>query len=227
MGVPPSATVAAELVRNSRPHLASGQDESTALPDLSRIATQVTAKARVRAGAQHRGFHVRSFAILFRRFCTCCGSLDVISVFGPIFRILQCRSRDSLCAHFCGSRGSEVLVAARQVDRRRPALGLSGGRPAQMLVRGRRRDGDGEEAASASRRRISCRYGRREKVRSVQAEDGGGCARGAAALRTRGYDSAEPVCARAGGWCRSRRCDRDRDPHVADLPFRARRPAHA
>lgn len=35
---------------------AHGQNESTALPDLSRIATQVTAKALVRAGAQHRGF---------------------------------------------------------------------------------------------------------------------------------------------------------------------------
>src|SRR4051794_7975727 len=44
------------------------QNESTAPPDLSRIVTQVEVKGR--AGGRNTGVsHVRSFAILLRRFC--------------------------------------------------------------------------------------------------------------------------------------------------------------
>ena len=99
-----------------------GQNESTAPPDLSRIVTQVAAKGRS-AGARNTGvFHVRSFAILHRRFCPSRRSPDFTCVFESFCRLLQCRSPAS---HSARSRGRGVPVAARQVDGGRSALGLS------------------------------------------------------------------------------------------------------
>ena len=97
------------------------QNESIALPDLCRIVTQVAAKGRS-AGAQHRGIHVRSFAILLRYSCPSCRSLGFACVFESFGRLLQCRSPSSYSAR---SRGRGVPVAAGQVDGGRPSLGLS------------------------------------------------------------------------------------------------------
>jgi hypothetical protein len=65
-----------------------GQNESTALPDLGRIATQVAAKGRARVGRNTGGFHVRSFAILLRRFSPCRRSLDVACIFESLRRLV-------------------------------------------------------------------------------------------------------------------------------------------
>ena len=171
-----------------------GQNKSTALPDLSRIVTQVAAKGRARRGRNTGVSHVRSFAILLRRFCSSRRSGHVACVFEYFYRLVQYHSPASHAAR-CRGSGRGVLVAARQVDGGRPTLGLSIGRPPQMLVPGRRGD-RGEEAGSSSRREVSRRRFRGERGRAAQAEGGRGCACGAVALRTGGNVSADATCAR-------------------------------
>ena len=173
----------------------SGQNESTALPDLSRIVTQVTAKGR--AWGRNTGvFHVRSFTSLLRRFCPSRKSFDVACVFESFCRLVQRRSPDSRCARL---RGKELFAATRQVDGARSALGLSFGRPPQMLVPGCRGDRDGEEAGSSSRGEAWYRRSRGERDHAARAGGGRGCACGAAASRTGGNVSADAARVRSKG----------------------------
>jgi len=58
------------------------------LPDLSRIATQVAAKGRAREGRSTGDFHVRSFAILLRRFSPSRRSLGVACIFESLISLV-------------------------------------------------------------------------------------------------------------------------------------------
>src|SRR4029077_3037751 len=129
---------------NSGPILVPGPNETLALPDLSRIATQVAAKGCSRAGRNTGGVHVRSFAILLCRLSPR-RSLDVTRISESLRCLVQFRSRGGYRAR-SRTRTRGLLAATRQVDGRRAALGLSFRWPPQMLVPGRRGDGDGEEA---------------------------------------------------------------------------------
>ena len=60
----------------------------------------------------------------------------------PFADLFNAAPAASPCAR---SRGRGVLAATRQVDGGRPALGLSSGRPPQMLVPGRRGDSGGKK----------------------------------------------------------------------------------
>ena len=62
----------------------SGQNESTALPELSRIVTQVTAELRT-GGTTPGVFHVPSSTISLHRFCPSCNSFDVACVLKSFF----------------------------------------------------------------------------------------------------------------------------------------------
>src|SRR4029077_18370533 len=115
---------------NSGPILVPGPNETLALPDLSRIATQVAAKGCSRAGRNTGGFHVRSFAILLCRLSPR-RSLDVTRISESLRCVVQFRYRGG---HRARSRGRGLLAATRQVDGRRAALGLSFRWPPQMLV---------------------------------------------------------------------------------------------
>src|SRR5437899_6136429 len=80
-----------------------GQNESTASPDLSRIVTQVAAKGRFRGGRNTGVSHVRSFAILLRRFFPSRRSLDIACIFESYCRLVQYHSQATRYAGFRGS----------------------------------------------------------------------------------------------------------------------------
>jgi hypothetical protein len=148
-----------------------------------------------RLGAQHRGFHVRSFAILLRCFCPSRSSSDFSCVFESFNRLLQPRSVPAQAA---------APAAAEEECLPRPGKSTAAGQRWVYRFDGHRKcwfqTAQGiatvkNRFAMAPRNLLSPFRG--ERGRTAQA--GRGCACGAAALRTGGSVSADTAHTRVQG----------------------------